>query len=146
MAGSRRFAPGDPANGTGPFGAAHRRISRMNAHRTFRLMDSIVPRMIVGFTLLCWALLLAFAWIVLRQPEMALIPLLGLYPGKASAAYVDYDAEQIWATGSGLVFMALVFFGLFRKSSVAAIAFMLLFCISIGSWLLRLGLNVSAGH
>lgn len=63
----------------------------------FDSCTAIMPRMIVRFTLLCWTLPLAFAWIVLRQPEIALIPLLGLYPGKTSAAYVDYDAEQIWA-------------------------------------------------
>ncbi|MHB0866528.1 MAG: hypothetical protein ACYC6B_04940 [Thermoleophilia bacterium] len=58
---------------------------------------------------------------------MALIPLLGLYPGKALAAYVDCDAAYIWLIGSGLVFMFLAFAGLFWKSKVEAIASMLLF-------------------
>ena len=119
-------------------------ISRMNADRIFRLLDSIVPRLIVGYTLFCWALLLAFAFMG-RQLGMALIPLFGLYPGTVSAAYVNYHAENIWAIGSGLVFIVLAFAGLFRKSTVAAIAFMLLFYISAGVALLRLIYNVSHG-
>lgn len=108
-------------------------------------MPPIVPRMIVGFTLFCWALILAFGAIILRQPEMALIPLVGLYPGVAYADYVNYDAEYFWVIGSGLVFMVLAFAGLFRKSTVAAFAFAILFYISIFVWILRLYYNVSHG-
>jgi hypothetical protein len=95
------------------------------------------PRKIVGITLFVWALLLAFAWIVLRQPDVALIPLYGLYPDNGADDNSDYVVEQIWAACAGLVFAALALVGLFRRSRVAAIAFMVLFFVSVAGWLLR---------
>jgi hypothetical protein len=117
--------------------AQYVRPQTMREHRTFRLTHPLAPQKIVGVTLLLWALLLAFAWIVLRQPDVALIPLFGLYPGPAATDNSDHGVELVWAAGSALVFAALAFVGLFRKSRVAAIAFMVLFFASIAGWLLR---------
>ena len=95
------------------------------------------PRKVVGITVFVWALLFAFAWIVLRQPDVALIPLYGLYPGSDADDNSDYVVEQIWAACAGLTFVILALVGLFRKSKVAAIAFMVLFFASVAGWLLR---------
>jgi hypothetical protein len=89
-------------------------------------------RRIVSVTLILWALLFVVALMLLHQPEVALLPLYGLYPGK-----INYQAEQIWAVGSGFVFLILALVGIFRKNKMAAVAFMVLFFLSVAGWILR---------
>jgi uncharacterized membrane protein len=101
----------------------------MSEHRAFRLTNQVAPRKVVGVTLIFWALLLAFAWAVIGQPSVALIPLYGLCP--------TTPATDAWAIGAGLVFLSLAYFGFFRRSRVAAVAFIVLFFISIAGWVLR---------
>jgi hypothetical protein len=101
----------------------------MSEHRAFRLTNPVAPRKVIGATLIFWALLLAFAWAVIGQPSVALIPLYGLCP--------TTPATDTWAAGAGLVFLFLACWGFFRRSRVAAVAFIVLFFLSITGWILR---------
>jgi hypothetical protein len=96
-------------------------------------------RKIVSVTLILWALLFVIALVLLRQPEVVLLPLYGLYPGK-----INYQAEQLWAVGSGFVFLTLALIGIFRKSKMAAVAFMVLFFLSMGGWILRFAHSIDS--
>jgi len=111
-------------------------LGGMSTHQTFRITGSFKPRTLVVGILLFWAVLVVL-FLSLHQPEAALIPLYGLYPGKFAEDLLGDHAHQIWICGSGLFFAALALLGLFRKSRVASIAFFALFCLGILGFICR---------
>ena len=92
-----------------------------------------MARTLVTITLFLWLLVLMLAYSVFRQPEVAFLPLYGLYPGEVSSGSPGYSLTKmhVWAVGAGLVFLVLGILGIWWKNKTAAIAFMVLFLLSI---------------
>lgn len=91
-------------------------------------------REFVKIVLVLWLLLLMFGLLIIQQPQVALLPLCGLYPGDIASGGPDYSpvAMYAWAVVMLVVFSVLAFFATWRKSTAAGIALLVLFLISTG--------------
>ena len=91
-----------------------------------------MARTIVIITLSLWSMFLLFCTIVANKPELAFLPLYGLYPGELASGEPDYSPKAMhgWAIAAGVIFLALAIAGAAFKKRPAAIAFMVLFILS----------------
>lgn len=91
-------------------------------------------RQFVKITLILWLFLFLLGALLVHQPRVALLPLLGLYPGDAASGGSDYNPTLMyaWAVVMFAVFSALAFFAVRRKSTAAGIALLAIFLISTG--------------
>jgi hypothetical protein len=94
-----------------------------------------MARNLVITTVALWLVFFMFAVGVARMPEVALLPLYGLYPGEESSGEASYHPALMhaWAVGAGVVFVALAIFASWRKNTIAAIILLLLFLVSTGA-------------
>ena len=97
-----------------------------------------MPRIIVSITLFLWFLLLLFALFIAKEPQVAIYPFFGLYPGALSGQAYRPVLVDIWQIGVAVILVALAIIGLYSNSRPAAIACMTLFLLSCLAAFVRL--------
>lgn len=98
-----------------------------------------MARWLVIITCSLWLLLLVFGFAVAETPALALIPLVGLYPGEISSPGYDPVKGVMWAVGVGVLYLALGRAAIRRNSQVLAALLMALFFVSSVVFVFRLG-------
>ena len=89
-----------------------------------------IPRIIVSLTLFLWLLLFLFAVFVEKDPQVALYPFIGCFPGPLLEDYHPVLLD-IWQAGLMILLAALAAYGFYRNSRPAALSCMslsLFFC------------------
>ena len=97
--------------------------------------EGFLARMLVGLSLLLWAIILILDLVLTYEQEVPPLPLLPLYaffPGEILSGQINSNPAFLhaWGTGAGLGFLALAFFAWRYKRRWAGIAFMALFLVS----------------
>lgn len=94
-----------------------------------------MAREFVKVTLVLWLFLLIFGVLIVQQPQVALLPLCGLYPGVAASGSSAHSPILMyaWEITMFVIFSVLAFFALWRKSTAAGIAVLIFFLISTGA-------------
>jgi hypothetical protein len=82
-----------------------------------------MPRIIVSLTLFLWLLIFLFAHFVEHDPQVALYPFIGCYPGSLLEGYHPF-LINIWQASLIIIQVALATFGFYRNSRRAALAFL----------------------
>jgi hypothetical protein len=99
-------------------------------------------------TLCLWLGFVVLIFIVSQQPQVIFLPLYGLYPGDASSGEANYSPTSlhIWATFIGVVFIVLAIFAIWHRSTMAGIAFMVLFLVSTATSCVRISHALNGLH
>ena len=101
-----------------------------------------MARRIVSITLLLWFLILIFAIFVAKDPQVAIYPLFGLYPGSISGQSYSPILVDVWQTIVAVILLVLAVVGLFRNNRPAALACMIVFLLSCAAAFVRLFFEV----